>query len=290
MPPKTSVIIPNLDSPLVGHTIDGVRSQEGAGDVEILVVGRDGPRAVPRDGSVRFLETESKLSPAAARNLGVAEATGELLLFTDADCVPHAGWLARLVGALERSPVVGGAVTFDLDANPWAVADNIASFHDLLTDRPAETDTTRPVGTLNLATTRGAWEAVGPFDESLITSEDFDWFLRARAAGIAVAFEPRAVIEHATVRNTREELEGHAAWYGRHFPAFRRRHPGVFDRGPTWKYRWLFRAAAPLKARASARAIFRRHPMLAGATDAFPGVVLFRRAWYRAVAEAWGSL
>lgn len=282
-----SVIIPNRDCALAGEAVAAVAAQEPA-PLEIVVVGSDAPGVVPRSAPVRFAASSRPLAAGEARNHGVSVARCDLLLFTDADCAPRPGWLARLAAGLERRPVVGGAVTFDLTANRWAVADNIASFHDLLADRPAADDTSRPLGTLNLGLRREAWEAVGPFDRELETSEDFDWILRARAAGLATAFDPEALVEHAPVRATREELEEHAAWYGGHFPRFRARHPGVFDRGPTWRHRGLFVAAAPLKAWLQARRIFRRHRLLAAARPvAFAGVVAFYRAWYRAVAAAW---
>jgi hypothetical protein len=295
-----SVVVPNLDSPLVGRTLEALAAQGAPGpDVEVIVVGRDAPGQVPRQagtspddtttGGLRFLETAERLNPAAARNRGVAAARGEHVLFTDADCRPRPGWLDALVAALDAgAPVAGGAVTFPLDGNPWALADNVASFHELLADRAAEAATDAPLGSLNLAVTAGAWRRVGPFDEALTTSEDFDWVLRARAAGLATAFVPAAVVEHAAVRSSRADVEAHAAWYGRHFHAFRHRHPGAFATGPTWRRRWLLAAAAPLKSRLSARAIFRRHPCLAGVRGvALPGVVAFKRAWYRAVLETW---
>jgi GT2 family glycosyltransferase len=259
----------------------------------VLVVGRDVHGLVPREGEggaagVRFVETAGRLNPAAARNRGVAAASGERILFTDADCRPLPGWAERLTAALDAAPVAGGAVTFRLDGDRWALADNVASFHELLADRPAEADTGGPLGSLNLAVRRDAWERVGPFDEALTTSEDFDWVLRARAAGLATAFVPEAVVEHADVRDGRAAVEAHAAWYGAHFHAFRRRHPQAFGTGPTWRRRWLLRLAAPLKAELSARAIFRRHPRLAASrARALPGVVAFKRAWYRAVLDGW---
>ena len=147
------------------------------------------------------------------------------------------------------------------------------------------------MGSLNLGVRRQAWDLVGPFDEELITSEDFDWILRARALDLEVWFEPGAQVEHADVRADRRALEQHAAWYGRHFHAFRRKHPQVFDSGPTWRHRGLFVAAAPFKARLQARRIFARHPSLAAARPAaFGGVVAFYRAWYRAVAAAWNDV
>ena len=298
--PRVSVVVPDLDSPLVGRTLAGLADNGVPGpDAELIVVGRDAPGLVPRnpdprDGSLTFLETAERLNPAAARNRGVAAATGDAFLFVDADCRPREGWLEALTAALavpgseHGSPVAGGAVTFRHDADRWALADNIASFHELLADREAEAATDQPLGSLNLAVTRDAWERVGGFDEELTTSEDFDWVLRARAAGLATAFVPAAVVEHADVRDDRAALEAHATWYGSHFHAFRARHPEAFATGPTWRHRWLLALTAPLKAHLSARAIFRAHPSLADCRRrALPGVVAFKRAWYRAVLDSW---
>jgi GT2 family glycosyltransferase len=282
------VLIPDLDSPLIGRTLEALAVQGAPGpEIEVLVVGRDAPGQVPR---ALFLETPERLNPAAARNRAVAAARGDRLLFTDADCRPAPGWLAKLAAALDASPVAGGAVAFPTApeaTNVWALADNIASFHELLADRPAEADTRGPLGSLNLAVRREAWDAVGPFDEALPTSEDHDWVLRARRAGLATAFVPDALVEHAAVRASRRDLEAHAAWYGRHFHHFRTLHPGIFDEGPTWRTPRRLRLTAPLKSVTGALAIFRRHPALRGCWRALPGVVAFRRAWYGAVLEGW---
>lgn len=300
MPPPPaaaiSIVIPDLDSPLIDRTLAALAAQDAPGPgVEVLVVGSDAPGRVPRDGAVRFLASTERLNPAAARNRGVAAACGERLLFTDADCRPCDGWVRRLAAALDASPVAGGAATFPRDAAArsaagggiWALADNIASFHPLLDDRPAEADTRRPLGSLNLAATRAAWERVGPFDEALPTSEDHDWVWRARAAGLATAFVPEAVVEHAAVRASRRDLEAHAAWYGSHFRQFVARHPGAFAGGPSWETRRRLRRAAPLKAWAGAAAIFLRHPSLLPCWRALPAVAAFRRAWYQAILDAW---
>jgi len=286
--PALSVLIPDLDSPLIGRTLEALAAQGAPGpDVEVLVVGRDAPGQVPR---TLLLESAERLNPAAARNRAVAASRGRRLLFTDADCRPAPGWVERMAAALDTAPVAGGAVTFPTSpeaTNVWALADNIASFHDLLADRPAEVATRGPIGSLNLAIRREAWDQVGPFDETLPTSEDHDWVLRARRAGLATAFVPGALVEHAAVRASRRDLEAHAAWYGRHFHAFSKLHPGVFDGGPTWRTPGRLRLTAPLKSVTGALRIFARHPELRGCWRAFPGVVAFRRAWYRAVLEGW---
>lgn len=283
-----SIVIPNLDSELVDQTLSALGNQDLDGDtLEVLVVGRDTPKLVPRDGSVRFLESGQPLGAGAARNLGVQEARSDKILFTDADCRPATDWAATLAAALEHSPVVGGSVRFSLSGNKWAVADNIASFHELLDDRPAGSDSGQPVGSLNLGVRRQAWDQVGPFDENLITSEDFDWVLRARAAGLDIHFEPAAQVEHSDVRADRQALEQHAAWYGRHFHTFRRKHPGVFDSGPTWQSRHRLAMTRPLKAWVSSLQIFLDHPQLRPAWRALPGVVAFKMTWYRTILDHW---
>lgn len=285
---RASVIIPNLDCPLVGDAVQAVLAQRlPAGSLEVLVVGRDNPGRVPRQERVRFLETPEPLSAGAARNLGVATAATDRVLFTDADCRPDPDWASLLLQSLDHSPVTGGSVRFDLGGNRWAVADNIASFHELLGDRPAADDTAGPLGSLNLAVTSEAWRRVGPFDEGLATSEDLDWILRARAAGLTLRFEPRAVVQHAAVRRDRREVEAHADWYGRHFNEFRQKHPGVFDSGPSWRSRRRLATLRPLKALLSATQIYLRHPGLLAAWRAYPGVVIFKSAWYRSILRNW---
>jgi GT2 family glycosyltransferase len=289
--PGVSVLIPDLDSPLVDRTLAALAGQGAPGPgVEVVVVGRDAPGKVPRDGAIRFVETAERLNPAAARNRAVAAARGTRLLFVDADCRPAPGWVAALAAALDRSPVAGGAVDFPRfrrGGNRWALADNIASFHELLPDRPAETDSRRPLGSLNLAVRRDAWEKVGPFDEELPTSEDHDWVLRARRLDLATAFVPAALVEHAAVRTSRRALVEHATWYGAHFHAFRARHPEAFATGPTWASRRRLAWAAPVKAVTGSLALFLHHPSLAGCLPALPGVIAFRRAWYRSVLASW---
>lgn len=284
---RVSVVIPNLDSPLVDRTLAALAADGAPGpEVEVLVVGRDKHGLVPKDGQIQFLESETALIPSTARNRGVAAAKGERLFFTDADCRPLPGWRAALDAALDESPIAGGAVTFDLGANLWAVADNIAAFRELMTDRPAEPSTQGALGTLNLAVTRVAWEQTGPFDEELTTSEDVEWVLRARAAGLTTAFVNTAVVEHAAVRDSLQSVRDHATWYGCHLHAFRARCPGALD---GWRSREHLARTAPFKALFGTLSIFLRHPRLLRRPTAAFGVLAFRRAWYRAVLESWPS-
>src|SRR6266446_2916282 len=84
--------------------------------LEVLCVDNASTDATARilaryDGRVRTLR-EPRRGPAAARNTGVRHASGEVVAFTDADCVVERVWLRHLVSPLRdpRVGVVGGRI------------------------------------------------------------------------------------------------------------------------------------------------------------------------------------
>ncbi|HMN59432.1 MAG TPA: glycosyltransferase family A protein, partial [Anaerolinea sp.] len=66
----------------------------------------DATSAVAESRGVRVI-SQSNAGPAAARNRGADLATGEILAFTDADCIPTADWLRELVRPFVDPAVVG---------------------------------------------------------------------------------------------------------------------------------------------------------------------------------------
>ena len=213
-----SIIIPNLHSPIIDQVLDAVRSQAfDLTQVEVLVVGLDGPGLVQADGSTRLISTGVPVPPAVARNIGAREAEGGILCFLDADCIPHRYWLHTLLERYEEPDVsvVGGGVAFSPD-NYWGLADNLATFYPYLRTAPRGTRDQLP--SLNLSLRREVWERVGPFDERYPrpAGEDADWTTRARLAGYALHFEPRAFVVHRPARLTFKDLWNHAVTFGRY--------------------------------------------------------------------------
>jgi len=106
-----SIIIPayNAGETLV-RCLRGVLAQEDD-DYEVIVVddgSNDATAAICGKFDVIHIRNDVRVGPAISRNRGADEARGAFLAFTDADCVPHPGWLSSIRRWLEVAPVVCG--------------------------------------------------------------------------------------------------------------------------------------------------------------------------------------
>lgn len=193
---SVSIIIPNLNSPVVDQTLASLRSQTFDLDqVEVLVVGQDKLQFVVEDELVRFIPTDRPVIQSIARNIGVDKAQGNILIFIDADCIADQDWLQVFVDCFqdENVQLVGGGLIFPRDEY-WTLCDNVAILHKWLSTRPPGTYSN--LASLNMAIRRATWERIGGFDASYIKAEDTELSIRARLAGYKLYFEPRAIITH----------------------------------------------------------------------------------------------
>jgi GT2 family glycosyltransferase len=283
---RISVLIPNLHCPRIGETVAAVLAQEGELQTfEVIVVGRDRYGVIPEDPRVRFIETERDFTPSEARNRAIAESTGALLLFLDADCVPEPDWMARMLARhAEGHPIVAGALTFDR-GDFWTLADNISAHHGALPSNPAGPMTRFHPAVANLCLERRLLDEVGTFDESLVCAEDFDLMMRLKAKGYGFFFEPAARAAHRHGRGNFGAFVRHAAAWAPDSVAVRNRYADLIGSPGFLRFPWALRLLSPAIALGVTGRIWLRHPELWRDVAALPAVFLAKLVWCWAAAR-----
>lgn len=216
-----SVIIPTLDNETLSKTLAALLSQTRPAE-EIIVVGRYDQALTEAFPRIRFVDTGKPVCAAAARNQGIKTSRGDIVAFTDSDCIPTENWLEKLDRAHSSgAEIVGGGVSL-AGENFWAQSDNLSMFHDFVTRHPRGYRWLLP--TLNLSVRRSVIEHVGYMDESFpgAAGEDSDWTIRMRLAGYDLHFEPQAVVRHAPARTRWADIKRH--WRNSGYSGIRVRH------------------------------------------------------------------
>ncbi len=213
--PFVSVLVPTYNrAHLLDRGLTSLTSQSYPGErYEVLVVS-DGStddtagvvgQWVARSSLVRFVPiAHGGLN--SARNAGLAAARGELICLVDDDVVAPPGWLAALVAGFERYPdagAFGGPIRLSLE-RPMPRSCGREELGETVLDAGTEVCEPEVLYGSNLAVTRAAVEAVGPFDVTLPSSGDEEeWLRRLRAAGRRILYLPDAEVLH---RRTEDDL------------------------------------------------------------------------------------
>ena len=169
-------------------------------DYEIILV-NDGSKDATgeigrRHPRVRVIDTPNQ-GLSAARNVGLAEATGEIVAYTDADTRVDRDWLTFLIQPFLTSDVVGSGGPNVVPADDPPIAQCIARApggptHVLLDDRIAE-----HVPGCNMAFKRDALLAIGGFNPIYLRAgDDVDVCWRLQARGWKIGFASSALVWH----------------------------------------------------------------------------------------------
>lgn len=206
-PPFVSVIVPVFnDQSGIDRCIEALTTQSYPQDrYEIIVVDNNSEPRIRLKNKAGFYVQLLWCGTAgsyAARNQGISVSRGEILAFTDADCVPYSEWIKKGVTALldgGSDCVVGGEVLFDAPKSKQATElyQYVVGF--LQKENINERKFT---ATANLFSYRKEFDRIGLFNTHLLSGGDREWCYRARQHGAKIVFCEKAVV----VTSPRTEL------------------------------------------------------------------------------------
>jgi glycosyltransferase involved in cell wall biosynthesis len=233
--PTFSVIVPTYSRPaMLAQAVESVLAQTRS-DFECLVVDDASPTppALPADPRVRLIQRTSNGGPAAARNTGIEQASGQYLAFLDDDDLFLPARLELALEGLQQAPI----------ALCWGrFLDNSTRRNRLLRGNVHDVIVDDGVPSLN-GTAIGVDRSIS-FDPRFAALQDADWWLRiSRDTEVWTTDQFGYVVrKHAGIRNLNDAqarlratlllLDKHADYFNRHprAAAVRWRRAGVMAR------------------------------------------------------------
>jgi glycosyltransferase involved in cell wall biosynthesis len=213
--PKVSVVVPAYNAAsFLRETLDSILQQD-IDNFEVIIADDGSTDATEQilaeyNSRVRHLKLEHWGGPSRPRNVGVQHARGEFVAFFDADDIMAPGALKKALAVLEGHQnvdlVFARNEAVDAEGNrlqkhplddPQDFRRSLEPTADpevwLLSGRPLVYELVRAcfIGACGVVVRREVLAQVGPFDEALKNSDDYDMWLRIAHAGHVFAFVDR---------------------------------------------------------------------------------------------------
>ena len=197
---KVSVVIPayNAQDTIAQAVSHSLAQAKGPMEVEVVVVddgSTDDTAEVAESVGARVIR-QKNLGPASARNKGWESTSGNLICFTDADCIPSPGWLENLLDGFTDLQVGAVAGSYEVaNTSSWLAR----WVHQEIMERHKRMPPfIRAFGSYNVAIPRHVLQATGGFDPVYrrASGEDNDLSYRIIRKGYRIAFRPQARVAH----------------------------------------------------------------------------------------------
>ena len=198
---RFSVIIPayNAESTLAA-CLKALDSQSmPREDYEVIVVddgSTDGTSRIAKRFNINFIFQKNQ-GPAVARNRGANAAVGDIILFTDSDCVSDHNWIQEMVRPFNNPDIIGVKGAYKTRQTSLAARFAQAEFEDRY-DLLQKYHYIDMIDTYSAAFQKDVFLKIGGFDEGfpVANNEDTDLSYRLVASGYKLIFNPRAFVYH----------------------------------------------------------------------------------------------
>lgn len=208
MKTSVSVIIPcyNAES-IILRTLEALDGQSVRNFEVILVDDGSKDETVkvaksfkPKNFKLAVL-AEKHAGPAAQRNRGAEKAKGELLLFTDSDCVPDRNWVEEMVKPFSDKNIVGVSGTYRTLNNDKMIARFEGYEIEKRHAKMAKKKYVDFIGSFSAGYRKNIFKKFGGFssDFKRADAEDPELSFKIAKAGYKMVFNPKAVVAHPHV-------------------------------------------------------------------------------------------
>jgi GT2 family glycosyltransferase len=229
---------------------------------------------------IKYVSNGVNLGISCSRNKGIKSAEGEFILFTDDDCIANNDWVERMSAALEKKPVVAGAVESP-ESDYVGLCHNIAEFHPFMPGRkPGKVEF---IAGANMGFRRSVLDELGGFDEKLKTAEDMELILRVRSKGYRLYLACDAVVTHKHNRATLGSVFGYSAKHASATILLRNAYRSLLGTPFVLRSSFFTIMAAPVIALKVTLGIYMHNPRLARLFWTAPLVYALKLAW------CWGA-
>jgi glycosyltransferase involved in cell wall biosynthesis len=200
MEKRISIVIPNLNkAETVGKCLEAALNSD-YGNFEVIVVddhSSDNSLEVISKFPCRLIRLEKRSGTSTARNTGAKNSTGEIIFFTDSDCLLQRDTLSivnTLFSELRPGTVVGGTYTqIPYDKTFYSTFQSVFA-HYFETKNAESPDY---IAAHAMIMTADVFEKSGGFPETFLPIiEDVELSHRLRASGCRLVMCPRIQVEH----------------------------------------------------------------------------------------------
>jgi len=207
--PVVSIVVPTCNAEKhVSRCVRSILLQQTQHNYAIIIVddaSTDGTPEILREiplktKKIKVIPQPKRIGSYACRNLGSRTAQGDIIVFTEPDCVHSQNWLQEVVSSIisRKASAVQGIIK-SIGSGVWVELEK------------ARISLYRGVNTKNFAIKKEIFDELGGFDESFLLSDDVsagdvDFYHRMLKAGVSLHHEENAVVYHYWPNNPLEFL------------------------------------------------------------------------------------